>query len=220
MIAETFSSWDTVPPAVLSTIAVTGLVLSDWRGYRPGRYLFKPLAALAFIWLALALGATGSVYGSWLLGGLVCCMVGDLLLMPDNERCFLAGLIAFLCGHLLYVVAFLQLPHNPAGLAAAFIPCLALLIIAGRWLLPRVNQEMKRPVTAYFLVIGAMLLCSGLTLGQPASALIISGAWGFAISDLAVARRQFINPSPVNGLWGTPLYFLSQMLLASSLGLV
>jgi hypothetical protein len=44
-----------------------------------------------------------------------------------------------------------------------------------------------------------------------------SGAWGFAVSDLAVARQQFVQTSQLNGLWGTPLYFLSQMLLAASL---
>ena len=47
--------------------------------------------------------------------------------------------------------------------------------------------------------------------------LILAGAWGFAISDLAVARRQFVKRSIVNGLWGTPLYFGSQLLLAASL---
>ena len=40
-------------------------------------------------------------------------------------------------------------------------------------------------------------------------------------SDLAVARRQFVKPeSPWNQVWGTPLYFLSQMVLAGSLALV
>ena len=82
-MTESLSFANTLLPAALSTIAVTGLVLSDLRHYRPGRYLFKPLAALAFIWLALVMGATSSDYGSWLLAGLACCMAGDLLLMPD-----------------------------------------------------------------------------------------------------------------------------------------
>ena len=208
-----------LPPVILSAVAVTGLVFSDLRGYRPGRYLFKPLAALAFIWLALSLGATASAYGCWLLAGLVCCMAGDLLLMPDNERCFLAGLVAFLCGHLLYAAAFLQLPPNLVGLAAMLIPALALLLLVTRWLMPAVNREMKLPVALYTAVITGMLICSGLSLGHPAAGLVRGGAWGFAISDLAVARRQFVHPGPINGLWGTPLYFSSQMLLAGSVAL-
>ena len=106
----------------LSAAAVPLLMLSDFRGFRPGRYLFKPLAALAFLWLALALGATGSTYGCWILAGLLFCMGGDVLLMPDDERCFLAGLVSFLCGHLCYAVAFLSLDHSLIGLLLNGVP--------------------------------------------------------------------------------------------------
>jgi uncharacterized membrane protein YhhN len=141
--------------------------------------------------------------------------------MPDNERSFLTGLTAFLCGHLLFAVAFLQLPARQIGLVLSGIPALILLVVVGRWLMPHVNREMKLPVLVYILVIAAMLACAGLTLGQPAAQLVICGAWGFAFSDLAVARRQFVRPeSRMSGVWGTPLYFGSQMVLASSVALV
>lgn len=205
-----------LPPVLLSLLTVIALVASDFRGWRAGRYLFKPLAAVAFIWLALRLGATDSVYGAWLLAGLALCMVGDICLMFDNERSFLAGLVAFLCGHLLYAVAFLQLSTNIAGLGLSVVPALLLLVLVLRWLLPHVGADMKLPVTAYTVVITAMLLSAGTTLGQPAAGLVIAGAWGFAFSDIAVARRQFVDPGPMNALWGTPLYFWSQMLLAAS----
>lgn len=220
MATEAWQLATVLPPALCSAIAVTALVICDQLGYRPGRYLCKPLAAFAFAWLAVALGAPESGYGSWLLAGLLCCMAGDLLLMPGTERCFLAGLVAFLCGHLLYAVAFLHLPHNLAGLGASAIPALVLLAFVTRWLLPHVPAHMKIPVGIYTLVITGMLLCAGLCAGQPAALLIVGGAWGFAISDLAVARQQFVRPSRWNGLWGTPLYFLSQMVLASSIAFV
>jgi uncharacterized membrane protein YhhN len=210
-----------LPPALLSCVAVIALVFSDFHGFRGGRYLFKPLAAAAFVWLALSLDAGSTGYGRWLLSALVLCLVGDLCLMPGSERGFLAGLGAFLCGHLLFAVAFAQLPANPQGLALSALPVLVLLVTVWRWLLPHVNREMKLPVMLYILVISAMLLCAGLTAGHPAAVLIIGGAWGFACSDLAVARGQFIQPaSRLNAVWGTPLYFLSQMVLAGSLALV
>jgi len=208
-----------LPPIACSLLAVLALVLADQRGYRPGRYLCKPVAAAAFVWLALVLGATQSPFGQWLLAGLLACALGDLLLMPDREATFLAGLAAFLCGHLLYAVAFLQLPINPAGLLASLPPAAVLLAFTGRWLLPRLPANMKVPVTLYVLVITGMLLCAGLSAGLPAAALIITGAWGFALSDLAVAREQFVRPGHWNKLWGTPLYFLSQMLLAAAVAL-
>ena len=216
MIAEPLPLETLLPPAALSLSAVIALVLCDFHQIRAGRYLFKPLAAAAFVWLAVALGATTTTYGSWMLAGLLLCLLGDLLLMPDSERSFLAGLIAFLCGHLLYAAAFLHLPGNLVGLAVTCLPALVLLVVVTRWLAPHIDSEMKLPVALYTLVITSMLLCAGLSAGQPGAALIISGAWGFAISDLAVSRQRFAHPSRMNGLWGTPLYFLSQMLLACS----
>lgn len=217
MESETLMPAAALAPAVLCAVAVIALVACDQKEFRPGRYLFKPLAAVAFVWLAWEMGATDSAYGRWLLAGLVACMAGDLLLMPDSEHFFLAGLVAFLCGHLLFAVAFLQLPHSYAGLLATVVPAVFLLVIASRWLLPCVASDMKLAVAIYMAVITGMLLCAGSTVGQPASTLAISGAWGFAISDLAVARQQFVKPSRWNGLWGTPLYFLSQMVLAVSI---
>lgn len=217
MATETLLTGAALAPAVLSAVAVIALVACDQNEFRAGRYLFKPLAAAAFVWLAWAMGATASPYGRWLLAGLIACMAGDLLLMPEGEKTFLAGLVAFLCGHLLFAIAFLQLSLNFSGLAATAIPAIILLLFANKWLLPCVAKDMKLPVRTYMLVITAMLLCAGMTVGQPVSTLIILGAWGFAISDLAVARQQFVRPSRWNGLWGTPLYFLSQMILAVSI---
>lgn len=220
MLTESLPWALVLPPVVLSCVTVIALVICDFRDFRPGRYLFKPLAAAAFVWLALTLDATGTGYGRWLLAALLLCMAGDLFLMFDSERGFLAGLSAFLCGHLLFAVAFLQLEANLVGLALSALPVLALLFFVWRWLQPHVPAAMKVPVGLYILVISAMLLCAGLTVGQPAAYMIIGGAWGFACSDLAVARRQFVQPaSRVNGVWGTPLYFLSQMVLAGSLAL-
>ena len=201
-----------LPSALLSLVATVALVLCDYRDFRAGRYLFKPLAAIAFIWLALSLDATDTRYGQWLLAALALCLVGDVFLMWDNERSFLAGLAAFLCGHLLFAVAFFQLPVNLMGLAISALPVLVLLGTVWRWLMPHVNRDMKIPVTLYILVISAMLLCAGMTAGQRRAA--------FSAEAAIVARRQFILPaSRLNGVWGTPLYFLSQMVLASSLAL-
>ena len=201
-----------VAPIALACIAVPALVASDFRQFRAGRFLFKPLAALAFIWLALVLGATQSAYGQ--------CLLGDLLLMPDHSGSFLAGLFAFLTGHLLYVVAFAQLGDAWQIMLLIGVPALLLLVLAARWLLPHVPQPMRIPVSSYIVVITGMLLAAGLTGDQPAGALVITGAWGFALSDLAVARQRFVAPARVNGLWGTPLYFGSQMLIAGSLALL
>ena len=149
MATETLILANLLPPVLLSAVSVTALVLCDFRQLRTGRYLFKPLAASAFIWLALSLDATSTSYGNWLLTGLVFCLIGDLFLMPENEKSFLSGLTAFLCGHLLFAVAFLQLPPNVPGLIFAGLPALLLLFLVWRWLTPHLGRDMKLPVAVY-----------------------------------------------------------------------
>ena len=207
-------------PIVLALVSVSLLVTCDFGGFTPGRYLFKPLAALMFIWLALIQGALSSDYGHWLLAGLLCCLLGDLFLMPDHAGSFLAGLVAFLTGHLLYTVAFIFLGSNWQALLLGAVPALLLLGLSTRWLMPHVPTNMKKPVLAYIAVITGMLISACLTLDTAAGWVIVCGAWGFALSDLAVARQRFVTPDRINGLWGTPLYFGSQMVLAATPGLL
>ncbi len=142
------------------------------------------------------------------------CWFGDVFLIPDNEKSFLVGLGSFLTGHLLYVVSFLHLELNHWALLAAVLPVSLLAVLSLRWLWPYVGRDMRVPVAAYIFVICSMLLTATATWGGPAAGLVIGGAWGFAVSDLAVARNQFVAPGYRNSLWGLPLYFGSQMLLA------
>lgn len=206
-------------PIVLAVLAVSALVLCDSQRYRPGRYVFKPMAAAAFIWAALAVDATSFGYGQWMLVGLCLCFLGDIALMADAEPAFIGGLGAFLLGHLCYAVAFTHLAWTPDTLLVSALPVAALVYTSWRWLGPHTEGPLKFAVPLYIAVIAGMLLAAGMTVNEPAAMLIIGGAVGFAISDLAVARQQFIKDSRLNGLWGTPLYFASQMLLASSIAI-
>ena len=205
--------------AILATaaLAVAGILWSEARHPRL-EWLLKPLASLCFILLALHAGAPESDYGRWLLAGLVLCMAGDVLLIPTNQKTFLAGLASFLAGHLLYGVAFLQLPQHATALLLGLAPVLALGALSLRWLWPHLPDGMRLPVLAYIVVICTMLLLAGGTWGTPAGAWILLGAWGFAISDLAVARNQFIRREMQNRYWGLPLYFAAQLLLAGTPG--
>ncbi|GAB3286914.1 lysoplasmalogenase [Parahaliea aestuarii] len=211
---------NTYTALLLAVLTIPALVVADYRQWRPGRYLCKPLAALAFLALAWSLGALHSSYGQWLLAGLVACMAGDLLLMFERQSAFMAGLGAFLVGHLLYIVAFCQLPGTVGALWVSALPVAILVFASWRWLAPHVPGDMRLAVRLYIAVIAAMLLAASTTWGNPAALWILPGAVGFALSDLAVARQQFVLSERRNGLWGTPLYFVSQLLLAASVSSV
>lgn len=199
----------------VAAVAVAGTLASEARLPR-AEWFFKPMASACFIALAISAGATDSDYGRLLLIGLVLCMAGDVLLIAHSDRAFVAGLASFLLGHLLYAAAFLQLPLNLTAMLLGLPPVIALAIASLRWLWPHLPAGMQLPVLAYIGVICTMLLMAGSTWGTAPGLAVLLGAWGFALSDLAVARNQFIRPGIRNRLWGIPLYFGSQLLLAWS----
>jgi uncharacterized membrane protein YhhN len=206
--------------ALLGTAAfAVAATLACERRFPRAEWFFKPLASACFIALALQSGALDNDFGRWLLAGLVLCMAGDVFLIAHHDRTFLAGLASFLLGHLLYVVAFLQLPLSLPALLVSLVPASLLAVLSLRWLRPHLPSHMKVPVLAYIAVISSMLLMAGGTWGSGPGLWVLTGAWGFAVSDLAVARNQFVSPGFSNRLWGLPLYFASQLVLAFSVGL-
>ena len=52
--------------------------------------------------------------------------------------------------------------------------------------------------------------------GAGSTPLILGGALAFYLSDLSVARDRFIREAFVNRLWGLPLYYGAQLLLAAT----
>jgi uncharacterized membrane protein YhhN len=82
---------------------------------------------------------------------------------------------------------------------------------------------MKLPVLAYVVVITLMVIGARAVFERPdlpltGKALIFWGAILFYLSDLLVARDQFIRKAFSNRLIGLPLYYTGQFLLAFSPG--
>jgi uncharacterized membrane protein YhhN len=193
---------------------VLGLLVAQ-RAERPRwEWLLKPAAALTFVVTGVARGGLETPFGRVLVAGLVLAACGDVLLIPKGKATFLGGLLAFLAGHVAYAVAFVV--HGVNGKVAA-LSLLALSLVGAlvlRWLWPHVERPMRVPVLAYVVVISAMVaLAAGTGAG-----LLLLGAFAFYLSDLAVARDRFVVSSFVNRLWGLPLYFFAQMLIASQAG--
>jgi len=194
---------------------VAALLVAEYRALRLGVWLAKPAAAACFVAAALSFGALDSGYGRVVLSGLVFSLCGDVLLIPhDKPRVFQAGVAAFGLGHLAYLVAFgLRFESAGRALICAFIAALALARVFP-WLHPQLPAEMKLPVRVYMGIISAMLVAAaGASPSDPA---ILLGAALFYISDLAVARDRFVASGFANSVFGLPLYFAAQLLLAST----
>lgn len=193
------------------------LLASERRGSMVGIGLTKPLAAAVYVWIAMELGATDSPYGRWVLLALALCWCGDVLLIPrDRPAVFRAGVLAFLLGHVAYVLAFLERGIEPFALGAAAVVFTLPAIAVLRWLAGRVPGALVLPVRIYIGVITAMLAAALATHRWQEAWGILIGAGLFWVSDLFVARDRFVRPGFVNRLVGLPLYFTGQFLLALS----
>jgi uncharacterized membrane protein YhhN len=200
----------------LTLLAVAGVLVSQWFDRPLGTWVCKPLASAGFVLAGLAAGALDSVYGRFVFVGLLACAAGDVLLIYRSSKIFLAGIGAFLLGHLAFAAAFLI-----RGVSAP-MSLLALLALAPfvrtvvRWLLPHLEGPMKTAVLVYIGVISCMVaLAVGTHVAAP-SMLLLVGALAFFLSDLAVARERFVTSTFLNRLWGLPLYYGAQLLLAAS----
>lgn len=203
----------------LCIAACGGLLFAERRDDARLRAIFKPVASLAFVGVGLAGGALESPMGAALLAGLVLSAAGDIFLIPRSDRFFLAGVGAFALGHLAYSWAFL-IGGFRFGIEAA--GAAGLTLAAGLVFLRPMRAgmgAMATPVGIYVLIISAMV---GLSVGHYAaldtarSLQLAIGAAAFAASDLSVARDRFHARAFFNRAWGLPLYYGTQLLIATA----
>ncbi len=205
------------PFALLASVTVASVALllaATRRGSRLGERVFKPLASTAFVAAAVAQGAHRTPYGAAVLAGLAFSWWGDVLLLSRAKRVFLAGLVAFLLGHVAYGVAFSRRGVSVGVTVAALVALVLPLYFVGRWLLPGVERPMRAPVLAYMAVITVMVALAAGTVAAHGEPLLLVAAVGFYLSDLSVARDRFLVHDWTNKLWGWPLYFGAQLVFA------
>lgn len=206
----------TVAITIVIAISIVGVLRADRVKEKAPELVAKATASAAFVFLGILRWSAGDVVGTWILGGLVLCALGDLLLIGD--RTFDAGLIAFLLGHVLYIGSFrAALPMgNWSTLVLAPLGILGLAI--GWWLWPHLGR--RRPsVLTYIFVITVMVwgaFSTSLSSALPWTA--AAGASLFYLSDLGVARKRFVNDDPLNRYFSLPVYYAGQILLALTIG--
>lgn len=199
--------------------AITGVALAlalygELRDRLPLLYAFKPTASAGFLLAAVGSGALDHSWGVTVFVGLLLSTVGDVALMGRSRAAFLAGLGAFLLGHVAYIVAFAQRGFEVEAAAIAFGPLGAVAGGFSAWLLPKVPRPMRPAVVAYVVIITVMV---ALAFGSHARAphlLLPVGAVLFWLSDISVAIDRFVARTAGNRLWGLPCYYAAQLVLA------
>jgi uncharacterized membrane protein YhhN len=181
--------------SVVKTVPLLLLALIATKGGAPGV-------------LALAFGASAA---------------GDLCLSRPGQKPFLIGMGFFAAAHVAFITAFLTASGLTLWGSAAEQPVLTvalilLLLSTEVWLAPFAG-DLKLPLRAYALVIGAMALAaSGLPQGASPARI---GAAMFVLSDLLIAVQMFrLNPETWRfratgyALWS--LYFMGQALILTA----
>jgi uncharacterized membrane protein YhhN len=209
-----------------------GMAVVDWvavaRGDARLEYLAKPGVLVALVAACAALPASHTDLVDrkwWFVAALVLCLAGDVLLMLPRDL-FVAGLGAFLVGHLLYIGGLLRAPSPPGvppfafsttglvvaalvGVAYGAVP--ATLIF--RSLVRTGQRALIAPVAVYLVVILTMAVLAA-NVGVPAA---LAGAVLFVVSDTILALNRFVRPLPRGDVAVHITYHLAQGLLVLSL---
>ena len=141
-----------------------------------------------------------------------------MLIPKSSDAAFKGGLVSFLLGHVVLVVAFAWRGLDPTGLAAAALLSAVAVVLALRWLRPHVPDSFRVPVHAYVAVISLMVVSAAGATAAGAGVAVLVGSLLFYVSDLAVARERFVEKSFSNRAWGLPLYYAATLVLASTAG--
>ena len=177
--------------------------------------IFKILASTTML-LIVATGAPAfDGYAVFVTVGLAASWIGDLALSFKGRRAFLSGLVAFAGVHILYTAGFFA--RSPMDLASIAVAGVAMGLTAAAilaWLSPHLPEPMTLPVTVYIGLISVMVVASFGTSGDLPDPRIPTAAVLFAISDVLVARQQFVKPELANRVFGLPIYYAAQVLFA------
>ena len=146
---------------------------------------------------------------------LICGLIGDLLIIfPDY---FTGALISFLCGHIMYITAFIQ--QNDFKLYKnKFITWLIISLISTYLLLfyyyiKSYLGNLQIPVLIYMLVISFMFISTYLRKRYYGYYYLIFGSLSFIISDSIIAINQFISKFLYSNELALITYVLAQFFI-------
>lgn len=182
---------------VSMSLFIFGLLVDDF--YL--RIFSKPVpvfALMGLVWFSLPKERSKrGFYRKVILAGLFFCVIGDILL-EFRSRFFLGGMIAFLLGHVCYIIAFVNRCKKLAPAAAVIFLVWILWVLQLLW---GNLGALQIPVAVYTMAIFVMMWRSAVVLENvsslkkdwPAFAAVL-GAVLFGFSDTLIALDKFNAP--------------------------
>jgi uncharacterized membrane protein YhhN len=178
----------------LSILALLSGLLCIRAKYKVSQYqllIFKPLTLFLIISIVILFPVIDQKYKIFILTGLLFSLLGDVFLIFPQQH-FTKGLLAFLLGHVFYIIAFIV----SAGFYHTewiYLPIVLVSILYLKNILPYSGKK-TIPIIIYIIIIAIMgwmaleRLYSLQTLG---ALLAATGAILFMISDSILALNKF-----------------------------
>ncbi|KAG0072274.1 hypothetical protein BGZ90_011977 [Linnemannia elongata] len=205
-----------IPKAIAASGGVLGLATTYVAELK--HIIFNVAPTITAAATPVAGAVVHTTYTKAMMGAFVLGAIGDVLLIPKSG--FLPGLTSFLAGHAAFMVAFTFHGQDASARQKGLGFIVAMAAVVGPWLLPKIkNRIMRVAVIAYMLVISGMVMTAfgSINSGREYLPERILGALMFFFSDLFVARQHFVHKTVLNKWIGLPLYYIAQLLLASTL---
>ncbi len=212
--------------AISSACNVLGQILHLHILISCSKPLIVPSLAL-FCWTLLKSYGISGLRVTTLISALTFGAIGDILLMFDGQAAFLAGLTAFLIGHIFYLVTIGSPNKKTSGSRFAFlgiVPVVLIFIMAMTAQLFKVKGFLGMAVTVYAVTFAFCInagIHNAVIKKQCLYWITVAGYVLFVISDTILAIGKFTEIRiQANGFWVMLTYILAQFLIAISLTLV
>lgn len=216
-------------PAIIGMILQAAFIVVEHREKYVPAVILKGSAAVIFCIIgavAMAAAAINQNFARLVVIGLCFGALGDILLnlrfvfSGIGQKIFLAGVAAFLTGHILYLCAIAPLSMN-------LMPCLIGGVILAAalltWIFKTLTVKLAFKIFGV-LYIGAIVLMTAVAIGNvitmPGTATWMHavGAVLFTLSDIVLIFNTFGSQQKFSmRITNLSLYYLGQLLIASSL---
>ena len=181
-------------------------------------YAFKPLTMIMIISLAWErMTAFSSVYSYLILSGLCLSFLGDILVMLPGNKLIKPGLLVFLSGYLLYILAFSRNIQIASYLPLAVSVALGAVIYL--YLYTRL-EKMRVPVLIYVVVISVLVWLAinrYLVLLDQKSLLVMVGGISLLFSESIWGINKFRKKFWLAEILILGFYFSAQLLFTLSI---
>jgi uncharacterized membrane protein YhhN len=173
-------------------------IAADWEWLQ---FVTKPMLMILLLVFFVSAAPKNARIRNWISAALFFSGLGDIFLLNEGEKFFIAGLTSFLLAHASYIVFFLLVRAKRVDSKPWNIIILILLAayagIFYFFLAPHLDNPLKLPVFVYALIIASMLATCFHAFGKQQKMMAIwciTGAVLFILSDSLLSINTFIQP--------------------------